>query len=135
MNTVILQGNLIRDPELKYTATGTAVCEFSVALNEEFTNKKGEKCETVTFIDCKAWKGMAEKVGESYRKGTAAVVVGKLRTDSWEDRETKKKRYKTYVLADAVTSPFGKPKEKEQAPPPARGSAPVQPDLNDNVPY
>lgn len=128
MNTVILQGNLSRDPELKFTPTGTAVCDFSVALNEEYVNKKGEKCETVTFVDCKAWKGMAEKVGESYRKGTAAIVVGKLRTDSWEDRETKKKRYKTYVLADAVTSPFGKPT-------PAPAAAPPPPPVEDDVPF
>lgn len=126
MNTVILQGNLSRDPELKFTPTGTAVCDFSVALNEEYVNKKGEKCETVTFVDCKAWKGMAEKVGESYRKGTAAIVVGKLRTDSWEDRETKKKRYKTYVLADAVTSPFGKPQP---------AAPPSPPPVEDDVPF
>lgn len=129
MNTVILQGNLSRDPELKFTTTGTAVCDFSVAINEEYENKKKEKCQITTYVDCKAWRGMAEKIGESYRKGTAAVVMGKLRTDSWEDKQTKQKRYKTYVLAEAVTSPYGKPKEKEQAPPPQ------QPDLDDNVPY
>lgn len=131
MNTVLLQGNLSRDPEIKYTPKGDAVCSFSIAVNEEYVNKKGEKCETVTFVDCKTWRGMAEKVSE-YKKGTALYVFGKLRTDSWDDKQTGQKRYKTYVLADAVTSPFGAGKPKA-APPPAP-PAETQPDLDD-VPF
>ena len=127
MNTVLLQGNLSRDPNLKYTPQGTAVCEFSIAVNEEYEDKQGQKKQTTTFVDCKSWRGMAEKVGE-YRKGAATVVMGKLRTDSWEDKQTGQKRYKTYVLAEVVTSPFGNGKPKQEAPPAAQ-----PPD--DDVPY
>ncbi len=103
-NIVVLSGKLTRDPELKYTKNGTAIAEFGVAINETW-EKDGEKKESTTFLDCKAWSALAEKTG-ALKKGDSAVVVGKLRVDSWEDKETKKKRYKTYVLAEAVTNPY-----------------------------
>lgn len=127
MNTVLLKGNLTRDPELTYTPKGDAVCQFSLAVNEEWFDKDGVKKQSTTFLDCKTWKGMAEKVSE-YRKGAAAVVVGKLRVDSWDDKQSGQKRYKTYVLADTVTSPFGKPKQVEKP-------APAPADPTDDCPY
>lgn len=133
MNTVLLQGNLTRDPEMKYTPKGDAVCSFSIAINEEYETKQGEKKATVTFVDCKTWRGMAEKVA-AYKKGTALYVFGKLRTDSWDDKQSGQKRYKTYVLADAVTSPYGAGKPKAEAAP----AAPTQPELpedSDSIPF
>lgn len=109
LNTVSLAGHLTGQPEMRYTPKGTAVAQFSVAVNESY-EKDGEKKETTTFIDCTAWAGMAEKAA-TYAKGQAVYVVGKLRKDSWEDKQTNQKRYKMYVLADVVTSAFaGKPK-------------------------
>lgn len=114
LNQVVLAGHLAGAPELRYTPKGTAISQFSVATNETY-EQNGEKKEIVTFVDVTAWAGMAEKVAK-YAKGQAVYVVGKLRKDSWEDKQTNQKRYKLYVVADVVTSAFaGKAETKPVA--------------------
>lgn len=123
LNQVVLAGHLAGVPELRYTTTGgTAVCQFSVATNETY-EQNGQQKEIVTFVDVTAWAGMAEKASK-YTKGQAVYVVGKLRKDSWEDKQTNQKRYKLYVVADVVTSAFAG-EAKPKAPVPASSELPL----------
>jgi single-strand DNA-binding protein len=101
INYTIIGGNLTRDPELKFTPDGIAVCNFSVAVNEKYTGKDGQKKENVAFIEVVAWKKTAELSAEYLKKGSPVVVEGKLSQDNWEDKEGKK-RTKTKVTAGKV---------------------------------
>lgn len=95
-NTAVLVGNLTRDPELRYIASGKAVVEFTVAVNEGFGEKR-----TTQFIRVVAWERLAEAVAENARKGNRVIIEGKLTSDTWKDREGKP-REQTRVLARTV---------------------------------
>lgn len=98
INTVHLGGNLTRDPELKYTPGGAAVCEFAIAVNEKWTDQRtNEKREEVSFIECVAWARGAEVIAEYMRKGSSIYVSGKLKQDRWDDKSTGQKRSKIRV--------------------------------------
>jgi single-strand DNA-binding protein len=103
VNKVMLLGNLTRDPELRYTPQGMAVCDFSLALNRVYTNKQsGQRVEEVTFVDISAWGRTAELVAEYLKKGRQAFVEGYLRQDRWEGPDGKKNS-KIKVTAERVT--------------------------------
>jgi single-strand DNA-binding protein len=90
-NKVILLGNLTRDPELRYTPQGAAVCEFALALNYVYTNKQtGQKVEEVSFIDLVAWGKTGETIAEYMKKGRQILVEGRLKQDRWEAQDGKK---------------------------------------------
>jgi single-strand DNA-binding protein len=101
-NKVLLMGNLTRDPELRYTPSGAAVCEFAIAINNNYTTKQGEKREEVTFVDITAWARQAEICAEYLKKGRPVFVEGRLKQDRWEDQKTGQKRSKMSVTAERV---------------------------------
>jgi single-strand DNA-binding protein len=103
VNKVMMMGNLTRDPELRYTPGGAAVCEFGVALNRVWTSKEGEKKEDVAFIEVVVWAKQAEHCKEFLSKGRQVFVEGRLSQDRWEDKNTGQKRSKVFVTADRVT--------------------------------
>ena len=103
INKVILMGRLTRDPELRYTGTGTAVCSFNIAIN----NGTGES-QTTDFISCTAWNQTAEFVNKYFTKGRMIIVFGSIRTRSWEGKDGKK-NYATEVVASEVS--FGESKK------------------------
>lgn len=94
MNKYICTGNLTRDPELKYTGSGTAVCNFGLAINEKWKDSNGETQERVSFVDFVAWGRTAEVVAEYCKKGQKILVESKLEQQTWEDKETGDKRSK-----------------------------------------
>jgi len=99
LNMVLIEGNLGREPELKYTSNGTAVCKFSLACN--YSKKQGDEWKSIpVWIDVTAWEKTAELVSQNCHKGQRVRVFGKLRVDSWESEG--QKRSKMYVLADRV---------------------------------
>jgi single-strand DNA-binding protein len=106
-NKAILLGTLGRDPELTYTQGGVALCKFSIAINEKWTTKTGEKKEEVSWIDITAWNKTAELCGEYLKKGRQALIEGKLKQDRWEDADGKK-RSKVTVTAERVQFIGGK---------------------------
>ena len=83
LNNVSLMGNLTRDPELKYTATGKAVCNLSIANNRVFS-KNGEKATEVSYFDVEVWGVVAENCAKYLTKGNGIIVEGRLRQDRWE---------------------------------------------------
>jgi single-strand DNA-binding protein len=87
-NTVTLVGNITDDPELRFTPSGAAVANFTVAVNRRFKNQAGDWEDKLDgFFRCNCWREMAENVAESFRKGTRVMVVGRLQQRSWEDQE------------------------------------------------
>ena len=101
VNKVILIGNLGADPELRYTATGTAVANFNIATKDSWTGKDGNKEERTEWHRVVAWARLGEICGEYLVKGKQVYIEGKLRTRSWEDRDGNK-RYTTEVLAQTM---------------------------------
>ena len=100
LNHIVLMGRMTRDPELRRTATGTAVTSFTLACDRDFKDKEtGEK--GVDFIDCVAWKASAEFVSKHFSKGRMAAVEGRLQMREWTDKEGNKRR-SAEVLASSV---------------------------------
>ena len=102
MNKVILAGRLGRDPEVRYTETGTAVANMSLATTETWKNKNGEQQEKTEWHRIVVFGNTAEFAKEYLRKGTMLAVDGQLRTRKWEDRDGTTK-YTTEVLARQLT--------------------------------
>jgi len=99
VNRVTLMGHLGRDPQLKHTAGGTAVANFTLATNERYKDKDGNWQERAEWHNITCWARLAEIAGEYLKKGRAVYVEGSLRTHSWDDKESGQKRYQTYVSA------------------------------------
>src|SRR5688500_12742826 len=99
-NKVILIGNLTRDPELRYTPKGTAIAKLGLAVNRSWRDENGETKEEVAFIDVEAWGRQAETVGQYLKKGRPIMVEGRLKFDSWEDKQTQQKRSKLSVVLE-----------------------------------
>ena len=99
VNKVILVGNLGKDPEVKYTASGIPVARFSLATSERFKDQSGEYQERTEWHTIVAWQRLAEIVGEFMSKGSKVYVEGRLQTSSWEDRQSREKKYRTEIVA------------------------------------
>ena len=92
LNKVLLMGNLTRDPELRYIQNGTAVANIGMAVNRKYRNKATkELVEETTFVDLEAWGPQAETICKYMVKGRPMFVEGRLKLDSWEDREGQKR--------------------------------------------
>ena len=99
-NKVILAGNLTRDPELRYTPKGTAIAKITLAINRRWSNEAGEQKEEVTFVDVDAFGKQAETIGQYLKKGRPLLVEGRLKYDTWDDKQTGQKRSKLGVVLD-----------------------------------
>jgi len=108
VNKVILIGNLGKDPEVKYTTSGTAVAKFSLATNERYKDKTGEWQDRTEWHNIVAWQRTAEIAGEYLKKGRSVYIEGRLHTNSWEDKETKQKKYMTEIWVDNLVLLGGK---------------------------
>lgn len=103
LNKVMLIGNVTRDPELKYTPKGSAVTDLGLAVNRSYTNQAtGEKVEETTFVDVELWGRLAEIAGEYAKKGRPVFIEGRLRMDSWEDKQSGQKRSRLKVTAEGL---------------------------------
>lgn len=131
LNKVILIGNLTRDPDLRYTPRGAAVCDLSIAVNRKWKDEQtGEAKEEVTYVEITVWGKQGENVGKYLRKGSAACFEGRLQMESWEDKATGQKRSKLKVVAEGVQflgAPAGQGQGQQSAAPrqqqPARRTA------------
>jgi single-strand DNA-binding protein len=94
-------GNLGSEPELRYTPSGTAVANFSLATSEQWTNKEGEKGEKTEWHRIVAWARLGEICGEYLHKGKQVYIEGRIQTRAWEDREGNK-RYTTEIVAQTM---------------------------------
>jgi single-strand DNA-binding protein len=99
LNRVQLIGNLGKDPEIKYTPSGTPVAKITLATNERFKDKSGEWQDRTEWHNVVLWQRMAEIAGEYLKKGGKVYIEGRLQTRSWDDKQTNQKRYMTEVVA------------------------------------
>ncbi len=100
VNKVILIGNLTKDPELKYTPSGVAVCNFGIACNETYKDKDGVKQEKVEFINIVVWRQLAEVCAKYLQKGKQIFVEGKIQNRSYDDRDGNKRYISEVVIHD-----------------------------------
>jgi single-strand DNA-binding protein len=141
LNRVLLIGNMTRDPQLRYTPSNAAVCEFGIAVNRKWTDKAGQKQEEVTFIDCTAWAKTGELINEHLRKGSPIFIEGRLKLDQWEDKQGGGKRSKLSVVVENFQFIGGKGdgeqpqgREKFTKPDKPQGS-PIEDDAGLDVPF
>ena len=148
-NKVILLGNLTRDPEVRYTPKGSAVCDLGIAINRQYTLDSGEKREEVTFVDVVLWARLAEIAGEYLKKGRSVFIEGRLQLDTWDDKQSGQKRSKLRVIGETMQLLGGRPpaaggaaeggegskeaRSSKPAPPPKAGAA-AEPD-DDEIPF
>ena len=102
-NKVIIAGNLTRDPELRYTPKGMAVVKLGMAVNRTWKNESGESKEEVTFVDVDVWGRQAEVIAQYMRKGRPLLVEGRLKLDTWEDKNTHQKQSKLKVVLESFS--------------------------------
>ena len=101
VNKAILVGNLGKDPELRYTPSGTAVCTFSMATTERFKNKQGEQQDKTEWHNIVVWAGLAEICGKYLTKGKQIYIEGRIQNRSYDDRDGNK-RYISEIVANEM---------------------------------
>ncbi len=130
INKVILLGNLGRDPEIRHLPSGVAVCTFSIATSETYTDKQsGEKRTNTEWHNIVLWRKLAETAEKYLHKGSQVYIEGKIRTRSWDD-ESGQKRYATEIVGD-VMQLLGRPDGNQSQP--SNSSSQSQPSEADNV--
>lgn len=102
LNKVMLIGNLTRDPELRYTPQGTAVCSFGLATNRDWVDQSGQRQEDVTFHNCVAWSKLAEICGQLLKKGRKVYVEGRLSTRTWTGQDSQERRTTEVVIEEMI---------------------------------
>lgn len=144
-NKVILVGNLTRDPELRYTPKGTAVARITLAVNRTFSSGEGgEKKEEVSFVDVDVWGRQAEVISQYMKKGRPLLVEGRLKQDTWEDKNTKQKQSKLKVVLETFSFLDSGNRGSDGAAPARPAAAPAasppeshdaEPPQDDDVPF
>lgn len=102
MNQVNLIGNLTRDPELRYTPGGTAIAKLGIAINRKYKDKNGQTVEDTTFVDVDTFGKTAELAGQYLTKGRMIRITGRLKLDTWEDKQTGKNRSRLGVVGEEL---------------------------------
>ena len=142
LNKVLLLGNVTRDPEVRYTPKGSAVCDLGVAVNRAYTTDSGEKREEVTFVDVTLWGRTAEVASEYLKKGRPVFIEGRLQMDTWDDKQTGQKRTRLRVVAENMQLLGVRPQggggadagESRQPSAPPKKAATAEPD-EDEIPF
>jgi single-strand DNA-binding protein len=117
LNKAMIIGNLGRDPEMRYTPSGQAVTQFTVAVNRNYKDGQGEWQEETEWFRVVCWAQLAERTAEYLRKGRKVYVEGRLQTRQWEDKEGQK-RYTTELVANTVTPLDPRPRDDGDMPSP-----------------
>ncbi len=115
LNKVLLIGNLGRDPENRYLPSGGAVCNFSIATTDRFTDKSGQKQERTEWHNIVMYGKLAEIAAQYLKKGSAVYVEGRLQTRKWQDKNTGADRYSTEIIADQMQMLSGRGQSGGQA--------------------
>lgn len=122
LNKCMIIGNLGRDPEMRYTPSGQAVTQFSVATNRNFKDPQGEWQSETEWFRVVVWAEQGERAAENLRKGHKVFVEGRIQTRQWED-QTGNKRYTTELIANRVQSLERRDRGEDGPPPPEEAPA------------
>jgi single-strand DNA-binding protein len=152
-NKVYLMGNLTRDPEMRVTPKGTAICQFGLAISRSWKDESGQTREETAFVDIEAWGKQGEVISKYCAKGRPLFVEGRLKFDQWEDKTTQQKRSKLKVVLENFQFIGGRgdgapgapgaaggtdPESQGDASPPrgpARGPAAPKDTVDEDVPF
>jgi len=126
LNKAMIIGNLGRDPEMRYTPSGQAVTQFTVAVNRNFKGQNGEWQEETEWFRVVVWGQQAERAAEYLRKGNKVYIEGRLQTRQWED-QTGAKRYTTELVANQVTNLERRTRDESDEGAPAGAARPARP--------
>lgn len=132
VNKAIILGRLGKDPEVKYTPSGTAVANFSVATSEKWKGKDGKEQERTEWHRIVVWQKLAELCGEYLVKGAQAYIEGRIQTRDWEDKDGVK-RYVTEIVADKIQF-LGSKTSSSRPPAPTEPGAPPA-EVEDDIPF
>jgi len=136
LNKVFLMGNLTRDPELRYTPSGTAVTSFGLAVNRRYRSKSGEDREDTCFVDVTAFARQAEILSEYMSKGRPIFIEGRLHLDQWEDKESGQRRSKLTVTLENFQFIGGRGGDSGTSRPSrAEGKEAASPADDDDIPF
>jgi len=127
VNKVILLGNVGKDPSITYTGSGIPVASFSIATTEKWKDAEGAAHEKTEWHQVVAWRKLAEIVGQYLTKGSKVYIEGKLETQSWDDKESGQKKYKTQIVAHDLVMLSSK-QGGEDGGTQIQGGGPAQPD-------
>ena len=144
-NKVILMGNLTRDPEMRYTPSGTAIAKLGLAVNRVWRDTEGQQKEETTFVDVDAFGKQAETLGQYMQKGRPILIEGRLKLDQWEDKNTGQNRSRlgvvlerfTFIGSGAGQTDGGGGTQQQSAPPPSQPTEgpPADGPGDDDVPF
>jgi single-strand DNA-binding protein len=126
LNKAMIIGNLGRDPEMRYTPSGQAVTQFTVAVNRNFKGQNGEWQEETEWFRVVVWGQQAERAAEYLRKGNKVYIEGRLQTRQWED-QTGAKRYTTELVANQVTNLERRTRDESDEGAPSGATRPSRP--------
>ena len=130
MNTWFGIGTLTRDPEIRYTPSGLSVSSFGIAINEKIKGADQKLVERADFFECTIFGKSAENFCEYMAKGRKVAIQGKLRLDQWEDKTTKEKRSKVFIIVDNWTMCDSKPQGQQQ-----KKAEGYTPSMSDDQPF
>jgi len=146
LNCVHVAGTITRDIEVKYTPSGNAVCQIGLAVNRVY-KVNDEKREETTFLDAEAWGKTAEIIGEHCAKGHTIYIQGRIKQESWDDKQTGQKRSKLKIVIEEFKfvskprdqqEPQSRPTQQQRQQPAAKPKPPHDPDLDisdDDIPF
>ena len=130
INSVVLNGRCVRDTELKYTNSGTAVANFSIAVNRRAKGANGEWGEEPNFFDCAMWGKRAEALSQYITKGKQISIRGELKQQRWESEGQKRSKVQIEVAdLQLLGRQDGKPKQQQQAQTPQPANAQFEDDI------
>ena len=115
VNKVILVGNLGKDPEVRHLEGGVSVAHFTLATNEYYKDKQGNRVERTEWHNISAWRGLADMADKFLKKGQQVYIEGKLRTRQYQDKD-QQTRYITEIIADEISMLGGRPQGSGNAP-------------------
>lgn len=133
LNHITIMGRMTRDPELRYTQSNIPVASFTLAVDRDF-KEKGSDERATDFIDCVAWRNSGEFAAKYFKKGSMAVVSGRLQIRDWTDREGNKRR-SAEVIVENIYFGDSKPKDENNGDhePPVYSGDELPPDFNPNL--
>jgi single-strand DNA-binding protein len=133
LNKCLIGGHLCRDPETRFTGKGTAVGSFSIAVNRKWGGE-GQEREEVAFIECTAWAKTAETIQQHFKKGSPILVEGRLKTDSWDDKQSGQKKSKLILVVEQFHFVGGGERQQQAAPAAKTAEKPAD-DTDMEVPF
>ncbi|HKI46488.1 MAG TPA: single-stranded DNA-binding protein [Balneolales bacterium] len=134
LNLCVFTGRLGQSPEIRYTPSGVAVANFTIAVGKKYKNKNGEQVDQTEWVKCVAWKRLAEIIGEYCDKGSRVQLSGEFQTRKWDDKDGNA-RYTTEIVVDKFQMLDSKGQSQDRGPEGTNPGDPVPGFPEDDIPF